>query len=135
MVTTTGEQAPGGIEIQERVGRSATPPLITPPVVLQGCVHGAWKEQNTVFYGANCGRTAPVAAGGIENLSEVAVRSGVKFRVNRGAIVLNDLDTGAAWDVDNDKQKIDNWDSLIPPPERQDDQDKKDKKQINAIKF
>ena len=131
MVTTAGEQAPGGIEIQERVGRSATPPLITPPVVLQGCVHGAWKEQNTVFYGANCGRTAPVAAGGIENLSEVAVRSGVKFRVNRGAIVLNDLDTGAAWDVDNDKQKIDNWDSLIPPPERQDDKDKKDKNLVD----
>ncbi len=83
------------------------------------------------LYGANCGCTAPVAAGGIENLSEVAVRSGVKFRVNRGAIVLNDLDTGAAWDVDNDKQKIDNWDSLIPPPERQDDKDKKDKNLVD----
>ena len=54
--------------------------------------------------------------------------SGVKFRVNRGAIVLNDLDSGAAWDVDRDQQKkIDNWDALIPPPQTENDNDKKDK--------
>ena len=42
---------------------------------------------------------------------------GVKLRVNRGLIVLNDLDSGNVWDITDKPVKIDNWDSVIPPPQ------------------
>lgn len=132
MVRLDGGTTTGGVEIQERVNRSATQPLIAAPVVVRGCVHGAWKETGHVFYGANCGVTHAVPTGTIDNPSETAVRSGVKFRVNRGLIILNDLDTGSAWDVDHDKQKIDNWDAVIPPPELEKNNDKKDKNLVDS---
>ena len=131
MVNLSGGTAPGGIEVQERVNRSAEVPHLTAPVSLKGCIHGAWREPGKVFYGANCGVGAPVPTGTLEALSEDAIRQGVRFRVNRDLIVLNDMDTGAAWDVDNDQKKIDNWDSLIPPPEMENDNDKKDKNLVD----
>ena len=131
MISLGGGGAPGGVEIQERVNRSAEVPRLTAPVVLKGCVHAAWREPGHVFYGANCGVGAPVATGTIDDVSEDAIRSGVRFRVNRDLIVLNDLDSGSAWDVENKLQKIDNWDSLIPPPEKQNENDKKDKNLVD----
>ena len=56
---------------------------------------------------------------------------GVKLRVNRGLIVLNDLDSGAVWDVDRDQVKIDNWDSVIPPPTTDDKNKKKDENLVD----
>ncbi|PRY58766.1 fibronectin type III domain protein [Knoellia remsis] len=131
MVPLEGGVGQGGIEISERVGRSGGVPLPARPVVLRGCVHGAWSEPGKVFYGANCGRQQPVPTGTIENVSETPLRDGVAFRVNRGVIVLNDLDNGSAWDLLQDKQKIDNWDALIPPPQRDDDNKKKDKNLVD----
>ncbi|MFW5470351.1 Ig-like domain-containing protein [Knoellia sp. CPCC 206435] len=131
MVRLDGGAATGGIEIEERVNRSGAVPLPAHPVVLRGCVHGAWSETAKVFYGVNCGREQPVPTGTIENVSETPLRDGVAFRVNRGVIVLNDLDNGSAWDVEQDKQKIDNWDALIPPPQRDEDNKKKDRNVVD----
>ncbi|CAN7258691.1 Ig-like domain-containing protein [Knoellia sp. LjRoot47] len=131
MVRLDGSAPTGGIEIAERVDRSGAVPLPAHPVVLGGCVHGAWSEVGKVFYGANCGREAPVPTGTIDNVSETPLRDGVAFRENRGVIVLNDLDNGSAWDVQRDKQKIDNWDALIPPPQRDEDSKKKDKNVVD----
>ena len=131
MVRLGGGAGTGGIEIAEQVNRSGAVPLPAHPVVLQGCVHGAWSEAGKVFYGANCGREQPVPTGTIDNVSETPLRDGVAFRVNRGVLVLNDLDNGSAWDVQSDKQKIDNWDALIPPPQRDDDNKKKDKNLVD----
>ncbi|WP_353951837.1 fibronectin type III domain-containing protein [Knoellia sp. S7-12] len=121
----------GGIEVAEQMNRSGGVPLPARPVVLRGCVHGAWSEAGKVFYGVNCGREQPVPTGTIDNVSETPLRDGVAFRVNRGVIVLNDLDNGSAWDVQRDKQKIDNWDALIPPPQRDEDNKKKDKNLVD----
>ncbi|MFW5473264.1 Ig-like domain-containing protein [Knoellia sp. CPCC 206450] len=131
MVRVDGGAPTGGIEVAERVNRSGAVPLPAHPVVLRGCVHGAWSETGKVFYGANCGREDPVPTGTIDNISETPLRDGVAFRVNRGVIVLNDLDNGSAWDIQRDKQKIDNWDALIPPPERDEDSKKKDKNLVD----
>ncbi|MDT0212619.1 Ig-like domain-containing protein [Rothia sp. ARF10] len=131
MVRVDGGAPTGGIEVAERVNRSGAVPLPAHPVVLRGCVHGAWSETGKVFYGANCGREDPVPTGTIDNISETPLRDGVAFRVNRGVIVLNDLDNGSAWDIQRDKQKIDNWDALIPPPERDEDSKKKDKNVVD----
>jgi hypothetical protein len=131
MVNLTGGAAPGGVEVRETVNRSAAVAKVTRPVVLRGCVHGAWAETGRIFYGANCGRAAAVAAGSIENVSDVTLRDGVAFRVNRGLVVLNDLDNGGAWDVENNQQKLDNWDALIPPPQRDDKNKKKDQNLVD----
>ncbi|WP_353951838.1 fibronectin type III domain-containing protein [Knoellia sp. S7-12] len=131
MVQLGGGAARGGIEVAEQMNRSGAVPLPAHPVVLAGCVHGAWSEAGKVFYGVNCGREQPVPTGTIDNVSETPLRDGVAFRVNRGVIVLNDLDNGSAWDVQRDKQKIDNWDALIPPPQRDEDNKKKDKNLVD----
>ncbi|KGN40726.1 Ig-like domain-containing protein [Knoellia aerolata] len=121
----------GGVEVRDQANRSVDPPLVTRPVVLRGCLHAAWAETGNVFYGANCGRTDAVAAGALGDASKGVVRDGVAFRVNRGNIVLNHLDTGELWDLDSTKQKIDNWDSLIPPTKKDDDNDKKDENVVD----
>lgn len=131
MVRLGGGTGTGGIEIAERVNRSGAVPLPAHPVVLKGCVHGAWSEAAKVFYGVNCGREQPVQTGTIANISETPLRDGVAFRLNRGVLVLNDLDNGSAWDIQSDKQKIDNWDALIPPPQRDEDNKKKDKNLVD----
>ncbi|WP_404386208.1 Ig-like domain-containing protein [Knoellia locipacati] len=131
MVRLDGGAPSGGIEVAERINRSGAVPLPARPVVLRGCVHGAWSEVGKVFYAANCGREDPVPTATIDNISETPLRDGVAFRVNRGVIVLNDLDNGSAWDIQRDKQKIDNWDALIPPPQRDEDSKKKDKNLVD----
>ncbi|EAP97994.1 fibronectin-related protein [Janibacter sp. HTCC2649] len=130
-VKLSGGAGVGGVEVQEQGNRSVDPPLVTRPVVLRGCVHAAWAETGNVFYGANCGRSTPVAAGTLAGGGKGVVRDGVALRVNRGNIVLNHLDTGDVWDLDSTKQKIDNWDALIPPTKKDDDNDKKDENVVD----
>ena len=64
-------------------------------------------------------------------MTELGVTGNVALRVNRGNIVLNHLDTGDVWDLDSKKQKIDNWDALIPPTKKDDDNDKKDENVVD----
>ncbi|WP_082569705.1 fibronectin type III domain-containing protein [Knoellia sp. Soil729] len=131
LVKLGGGTSSGGIEVSEQMNRSGDVPLPARPVVLRGCVHGAWSEPGKVFYGVNCGREQPVPTGTIDNVAETPLRDGTAFRLNREVLVLNDLDNGSAWDVQNDRQKIDNWDALIPPPQRDDDNKKKDKNLVD----
>ncbi|CAN7258744.1 Ig-like domain-containing protein [Knoellia sp. LjRoot47] len=126
-----GGEGVGGVEVRDQVNRAVEPPLVTRPVVLRGCLHAAWAETGNVFYGANCGRTDAVGAGTLGGVGKAVVRDGVAFRVNRGNVVLNQLDTGDVWDLDSTKQKIDNWDALIPPTKKDDDNDKKDQNVVD----
>lgn len=130
MVRLDGQAPTGGLVVTERVNRRAVP-LLARPAVLAGCVYGAWAEQDRIFYAQNCGRTDAVPAGVIDNVTETPLRSGVAFRTNRGHIVLNDLDTGGVWDLEDRPMKIDNWDSLIPPPLRDDETERKDENLID----
>ncbi|HET8594844.1 MAG TPA: fibronectin type III domain-containing protein, partial [Intrasporangium sp.] len=106
--------------------------LLTAPVRLGACIHGAWATSSNVFYGRNCtgqGQTETVDLGP----SKVAAPrvDGVRLRVNRGLIVLNDLDTGDVWDVEDDHVKIDNWNSVIPPPQTDNKNKRKDQNLID----
>ncbi|QIM20701.1 fibronectin type III domain-containing protein [Phycicoccus sp. HDW14] len=123
-VPLDGGASPGGVVVGEQVNRVPGATLVTRPVVLDGCVHAAWAEQGRVFYGVNCGRTGDQPTATLPAEGEEATRDGVAFRVNRGLIVLNDLDNGGVWDLDDKPKKIDNWDALTPPV-RQDDKNKK----------
>ncbi len=125
-VPLDGGVSPGGVVVGEQVNRVPGATLITRPVVLGGCVHAAWAEQNQVFYGANCGRTGDEPTATLPADGAEPTRDGVAFRVNRGLVVLNDLDNGGVWDLDDKPTKIDNWDALTPPTRQDDENDKKD---------
>ena len=131
LVPLDGGISPGGVAVQERVDRVPGGTLVTRPVVLGGCLHAAWAESGRVFYGANCGRTGdePTATLPAEGAEET--RDGVAFRVNRGLVVLNDLDNGGVWDLDDKPTKIDNWDALVPPTRTDDKNTKKDENLVD----
>ncbi|MBW4720619.1 Ig-like domain-containing protein [Saccharothrix obliqua] len=82
------------------------------PVRLAGCVHAAWAGAEG-GYARSCGG-APVGPG---NLADEQALVKPVFRVNRTAVVLNDLDTGAVWDLAT-QRKVDDWSSVKPPPEQ-----------------
>ncbi|WP_189213680.1 Ig-like domain-containing protein [Actinokineospora fastidiosa] len=87
------------------------------PVRHGDCLHAAWAATDPGYVRSCAGNQAtPVT------LRSAKVLSRPRFRVNRGSIVLNDLADGAVWDLDT-QQKVDNWQSLIPPPARDDERD------------
>ena len=131
LVPLDGGAARGGVTIEDMADRDVKGTLIARPAVLRGCHHAAWAQQGKVYYGANCGRSEPVPTGTIDNVNEIPTREGVAFRINRDAIILNDLDNGSLWDIDERPKKLDNWDSLIPPPKKQDDTQKKDENLVD----
>ncbi|OFE17077.1 hypothetical protein BA895_18060 [Humibacillus sp. DSM 29435] len=122
-------QPGGGVKLSQ--GGPDQKLLLTAPVRLGSCVHAAWAGAGRAFYGRNCG--APGDASTIQLASKnKGVRSdGVKLRVNRGLIVLNDLDSGDVWDVDRGQIKIDDWSSLIPPPQTDNKNKKKDENLVD----
>ena len=67
---------------------------ISRPVVVDGCVHAAWAGTSGGYVRSCDGR--PATSGNLKN-QQALVHPG--FRVNRGSIVLNDLSTGAVWDL------------------------------------
>ncbi|MEV4512581.1 Ig-like domain-containing protein [Dactylosporangium sp. NPDC049525] len=95
------------------------------PVRLDDCVHAAWSGTTGGYFRA-CGG-GPATKG---NLKDAQVLERPVFRVNRGAIVLNDLSTGAVWDL-ADQRRVDNWSSVRPPPVQVDDD--KTKKNENDV--
>ena len=104
---------------------------VAPPVRLGRCVHGAWASADKLFYGRSC-TEHPAEAVVIEAPAPGVRVDGVRLRTNRGLVALNDLDTGAVWDVDSDSPiKIDDWPSVIPPPKAGNDNTKPDPNQLD----
>ena len=131
LVPLDGGASPGGVAVGERVDRVPGGTLVTRPVVLGGCLHAAWAEAGRVFYGANCGRTGDEPTATLPAEGEQETRDGVAFRVNRGLVVLNDLDNGGVWDLNDKPTKIDNWDALVPPTRTDDENTKKDENLVD----
>jgi large repetitive protein len=103
--------ADGAVEVlyEEMAGAPAE------PVRLSGCVYAAWAGP-AGGYARSCGGAAA---------ARVHVENGVDlvqpvFRVNRGAIVLNDVRTGQVWDL-LDERRVDNWSVAEPPPQPSDE--------------
>ena len=60
------------------------------------------------------GAPGDVPTATLEREGAACARDGVTLRVNRGLVVLNDLDSGDVWDLDSKPVKIDNWDVADP---------------------
>jgi hypothetical protein len=82
------------------------------PVRLGDCVHAAWAGSPGAYVRSCDG--GPARPG---NLRDLGALVHPEFRVNRDAIVLNDLASGALWDVEN-RLKVDDWNAVRPPPVR-----------------
>ncbi|QKE84546.1 Ig-like domain-containing protein [Arthrobacter sp. NEB 688] len=130
-VPLDGGVSPGGVAVAEQVDRVPGATLLSRPVVLGGCLHAAWAEEGRVFYGANCGREGDEPTATLPADGEQPTRDGVALRVNRGLVVLNDLDNGGVWDLEDKPQKIDNWDALTPPTRQDDKNQKKDENLVD----
>lgn len=87
------------------------------PVRVGGCAHAAWEAAPT--YVRTCAghddfrAEIPGAEAGLE----------LRFRVNRSVVVLNALESGSVWLLDQEMTVADNWDDVRPPdPQDQTDE-------------
>lgn len=88
------------------------------PVQLGGCIHAAWSGANR--YVRDCVNDAEDKNVAVPKAS--AAPSYV-FRVNRDLVVLNDVNSGNVWLVNQNMQLVNNWDDVIPPKNESDEQD------------
>ncbi|GAB3441340.1 Ig-like domain-containing protein [Phycicoccus ginsengisoli] len=130
LVGLGGDPDQGGVRLPNQAGTSE-PPMVSRPVRLGSCVHGAWARTAVAYYGVNCGQDAATSAGTLTRPGDVPLRDGMALRTNHGLIVLNDLDTGDAWDLDSKPLKVDNWDSVVPPSQTDDNSKNKDKNVVD----
>ncbi|WP_332027659.1 Ig-like domain-containing protein [Pedococcus sp.] len=126
-----GGPTQGGVEIVDEGAAEGERPMVSRPLRLGPCLHAAWAAPTKAYYNVNCGREQPAVAVTIERIATTALRDGVTLRTNRRLVVLNDLDGGEVWDLDSKPVKIDEWDSLIPPPQTEDKNKKKDENLID----
>lgn len=89
---------------------------VAAPVVLGGCIHGAWTA--SARYLAVCDGQAPVR-------EQVASRTAtgphhLQFRVNGDVLALNDVDAGDVWMITKGAIVAANlnWDKVIPPKDQ-----------------
>ncbi|MEP6856141.1 MAG: fibronectin type III domain-containing protein, partial [Pedococcus sp.] len=123
VIGLAGDAGQAGVRLPSQVGPGAERPKVSRPVRLGDCVHAAWAQTAKAYYGVNCGQGQTVTAGTLDKPGDIPLRDGMALRTNRNLIVLNDLDTGDAWDLDSKPLKIDNWDSVIPPSKTDDNND------------
>ncbi|PPF50702.1 Ig-like domain-containing protein [Rathayibacter sp. AY1A1] len=80
------------------------------PVRVNGCTYAAWSGSGR--YLRDCGGTADDVAKEVPDLG--ADRQAV-FRVNRSAVVLNELTVGSVWLVNQDMKEVSDWEDVTPP--------------------
>jgi hypothetical protein len=90
-------------------GPVAGPDDVSAPVVVDGCVHGAWGGAQR--YLLVCEGAEPAA----HDIPQRTQGSRLEFRVNGSVVALNDLDTGNVWLLDDEMRLVANWDEVTPP--------------------
>ncbi|HSO90218.1 MAG TPA: Ig-like domain-containing protein, partial [Arthrobacter sp.] len=88
------------------------------PVQLAGCVHAAWSGANR--YVRECVNDADDKS---VDVPKASASPSYVFRVNRDLVVLNDVNSGNVWLVNQNMQLVNNWDDVVPPKNQSDDQD------------
>lgn len=87
------------------------------PVVQGNCVHAAWSGANK--YTLACG-----GGGELVDIPKAGGNSQFVFRKNRDVVVLNDINTGNVWLVNQKMFLVNNWDDLKTDLKKADDSDK-----------
>ncbi|WP_024820202.1 Ig-like domain-containing protein [Arthrobacter sp. 31Y] len=89
------------------------------PVQLGTCTYAAWSGANK--YIRECSNEADSRRADVPKAS---ASPSYVFRVNRDLVVLNDVNSGNVWMVNQNMQLVNNWDDVIPPQQTSDDADK-----------
>ncbi len=113
LATSSGLESVGldGSAPQVRTVRTGGRPVT--PVVSQGCAYGAW-DSGTVL--RDC-------AGTVHDREQTLLASThLRYRVNRGIVVLNDVATGGLWLAQDKYQQQDKWSQVIPQNQASGDQ-------------
>lgn len=79
------------------------------PVVVGGCVYAVWS--GTGAYVRDC----PGTGDDVQRTIESTPDARLVLRTNRRVVVVNDTVAGTVWAVDQDVQRIENWDEVVPP--------------------
>lgn len=100
------------------------------PVQLGGCVHAAWSGANK--YVRDCTNNADNKNVAVPKAS---ASPNYVFRVNRDLVVLNDVNSGNVWLVNQNMQLVNNWDDVVPPKNQADDpnEESADDNTINVL--
>ncbi|MCK9792674.1 Ig-like domain-containing protein [Isoptericola sp. 4D.3] len=93
------------------------------PVQLGGCLYGAWSGTGQVV--RDCEGTDRDVDEVLEGIDQTTV---LEYRVNRKAVVLNDLTAGALWMALDEYEKVDDWDIKLPERAEGQDEDAEDAK-------
>ena len=98
----------------------ATTPGGTPaaPVQLAGCSYAVWS--GTGAFVRDCAGDGNDLAQTIDGISP---KDELKFRTNRGYIVLNQIDSGGVWLVSDRVIKVDDWDAAMEGQQGDEEQD------------
>lgn len=109
--------ASGSVEnLDAGISGSGSATGVAAPVWLDGCLHGAWAAGQR--YVLACDAQEPQGA----DIDQPTQGSRLEFRVNRSVIVLNNLDNGNVWLVDENMRLVENWDEVTPPEEQDGEQ-------------
>ncbi|QNE14036.1 Ig-like domain-containing protein [Pseudarthrobacter sp. NBSH8] len=100
------------------------------PVQLAGCVHAAWSGANK--YVRDCVNDADDKN---VDVPKASASPSYVFRVNRDLVVLNDVNSGNVWLVNQNMQLVNNWDDVVPPKNESDEQDQEsaDNNTVNVL--
>ncbi|MEE2521699.1 Ig-like domain-containing protein [Pseudarthrobacter sp. J75] len=100
------------------------------PVQLGGCVHAAWSGANK--YVRECQDDSQDKN---VDVPKASASPSYVFRVNRDLVVLNDVNSGNVWLVNQNMQLVNNWEDVIPPQNESDEQDQEsaDNNTINVL--
>ncbi|WP_455835183.1 Ig-like domain-containing protein [Pseudarthrobacter siccitolerans] len=88
------------------------------PVRLGSCLYAAWAGSGK--YVRECDNLNDNTQ---QDIPSTGTRADFVFRVNRNVVVLNDIYSGDVWLVTENMRLVSNWDDVIPPPDKSDDQD------------
>lgn len=100
------------------------------PVRLGSCLYAAWAGSQK--YVRDCDNPNDNSR---QDIPTTGARADFVFRVNRNVVVLNDVYSGDVWLVTEDMRLVSNWDDVIPPPDKSDDQDENaaDNNPVNTL--
>jgi len=98
--------------------------VANPPVQLDGCTYAVWSATGAFL------RDCPGDSNDLTTtIGPISATSDLRFRVNWGHIVLNELTSGAVWSVADRVVKVDNWNSMMDADKG--DQDTQAKEEID----
>lgn len=100
------------------------------PVRLGSCLYAAWAGSQK--YVRDCDNPNDNSR---QDIPTTGARADFVFRVNRNVVVLNDVYSGDVWLVTENMRLVSNWDDVIPPPDKSDDQDENaaDNNPVNTL--